>query len=109
MAGSSSFFGPLPRTGPWTRLGMTRGWFLGILAASVLAFVFVGGPVWRHVHDGHFARILLSYALIPAGVVVAYGRGWRGRTGQMIAATAVLALVKLVLTAGLLAVIQMAA
>jgi len=106
---SSRFLGPLPHTGPWTPLGMTRAWFLGILAASVLGFLLIDGPVWRHLHDGHFRRITLSYAMIPLGVLAAFGRSWRDRIGQMLAATAVIALAKLVLTAGALAVIQMAA
>jgi hypothetical protein len=88
---------------------MSRAWFLGILAASVIGFLLIDGPVWEHVHDGHFRRIVLSYAMIPAGVAAAFLRRWRGRMGQMLAATAVLALAKLVLTAGMLAVIEMAA
>jgi hypothetical protein len=103
------FLGPLPRTGPWTRLGMSRAWFLGILAISVVGFLLIDGPVWHHLHDSHLRRIVASYAIIPVGVLAAFARGWRGRLGQMVAATAVLALVKLVLTAAVLAVIQMAA
>jgi len=109
VADSSRFLGPLPRTGPWTPLGMSRAWFLGILAASVVGFLLIDGPVWLHLHDGHFRRIAFSYAMIPAGVLLAFGRRWRRRMGQMLAATAVIALAKLVLTAGVLAVIQMAA
>lgn len=87
---------------------MTRGWFLGILVASVVAFLLIDGPAWRPAHAGHFRRIVLSYAVIPLGVAAAFGHAWRGRVGQMLVATAVLALVKLVLTAGLLAVFEMA-
>ena len=108
VSGSERFIGPLPTTGPWTALGLTRGWFLAILLLSVAAFTFIGGPVWRHVHDSHFWRIVVSYALIPLAVIVAFGRGWTTRIGQLAAAVGVLALLKLVATAAMLAVIEMA-
>lgn len=88
---------------------MGRGWFLAILAASILGFVFIGGPAWRHMHDGHFLRITLSYAIIPVGVLAAYAGRWRKHVGAMLAATAILSLVKLVVTAGMLALMRMSA
>jgi plastocyanin len=46
---------------------MTRAQFLGILAASVLLFAFVTGPVWRHPGDIGVLdwAILYSYCAIP--------------------------------------------
>jgi hypothetical protein len=95
-------FGPLPERGIWTPLGLSRAQFLGILALSVLLFVVVGGPVWRHVHDSHFTRIAVSYAVIPACVCAALAWNRTARPALVLGASAVLAALKLVLTAALL-------
>jgi hypothetical protein len=106
--GRGSLLGGIPERGVWTALGLRRGQFLAILGGAVLVFLFLGGPVWRHVHDGHFARIVVSYAVIPPAVWVALRRnGSRGIVAVGVAAT-VLALIKLVVTAGLLAVLARA-
>lgn len=60
-----SFFGRFPERGVWTQLGLSRAQFLAIIAVSVAAFVFIDGPLWRHVEANHFRRIVASYALIP--------------------------------------------
>ena len=97
-----------PTHGPWTPLGLGRGQFLGILALSVLLFVFVDGPVWRHVHDGHLRRIGLSYVAIPIAVGTALAWNRTVTWGRVFGATIVLSVVKLVVTAVLLGVLGMA-
>lgn len=92
-------FGPLPRRGPWTAVGLDRGQFLAILAASVALFVWIGGPVWSHLRTSHLDRIAWSYAAIPP--MVAGALAWNGRFGwlRLLEGSALIALVKLVLTA----------
>jgi hypothetical protein len=102
------FFGGLPERGPWTAVGLTRAQFLGILALAIALFVFVGGPVWTHVHDRHFARITVSYGVIPLAALAAQRRNGAVRPALVVGATVVIALVKLVLTAGLLVVVALA-
>ncbi len=105
---STPLIGPLPTRGLWTAVGLSRGPFLGILAVAVACFVLVGGPVWRDPHGDHFVRIALSYAVIVPLVVLAF----RGRrpfpVGCATAAVLTIALVKLVVTALLLAVVALA-
>jgi hypothetical protein len=104
----SAFFGGLPERGPWTAVGLGRTAFLAILGISVALFVFVDGPVWAHLHDRHAARIAVSYGIVPVGVVVALRREGRLRPAAVAGATAVIALLKLVLTAGLLVALALA-
>ena len=105
---SARFFGALPERGPWTAVGLTRAQFLVILGLSVVLFVFVGGPVWTHLRDGHFARIAVSYGVIPPAVAVALRRSGRVRPLVVVGASAVIALVKLVVTAALLVAVALA-
>lgn len=99
--------GPLPTEGVWTAVGLPRGQFLAILAAAVLAFIAIGGPVWRDPHGDHFLRISLSYAVIVPLVALAFRRRRPFPLGQAVAAVAVIALVKLVATAVLLAALAL--
>ena len=92
----------------WTALDLTRNQFLGILLLSVVLFLFIGGPLWRHAHASHFWRINLSYAVIPLAVSAAFYRNGRARLMPIIVASGVIALVKLVVTAVLLVLIGMA-
>jgi hypothetical protein len=108
MAGAR-FIGPLPTRGPWTAVGLPRGSFLAILVLSVAAFALIGGPVWRDVHGDHFARIALSYALIVPLVGIAFRRVRPFPLGTAFAAVVLIALVKLVVTAALLALLAIAA
>lgn len=94
-----SFFGAFPSIGIWTGLGLSRGEFLLILFGSLLLFVFVGGPAWTHLRDPHFLRIGVSYAFIPLAVGATYLRHRDRRIALALAASAVIALIKLVLTA----------
>ena len=103
-----SLIGPLPTHGPWTAVGMSRGWFFAVLGLSVLAFVLIGGPVWRHPHDGHLVRITVSYLMIVPLVGAALRRERPFPFGRLAVASAVIALMKLVLTALLLASVALA-
>jgi hypothetical protein len=101
------FFGALPERGLWTTVGLRRGQFLAVLAVSLGLFVFVGGPLWSHVHDHHFARIAVSYGAIPIGVAVALRANGTLRPTLLVGGSAVIALLKLVLTAALLLIVAL--
>ena len=101
-------FEALPQHGPWSAVGLTRGAFLGVLAASLAVFLLLGGPVWTHLRDSHFVRIGASYAVIPLLVAAAQWRSGTLRAGAFLGATALLAAAKLVLTAGLTVVLGIA-
>ena len=100
-ASPTRFFGPLPAAGPWSAVGLSRGQFLGILAVSLALFVLLGGPVWAHLRDSHFTRIILSYAVIPFLTAAAQWRRGTLRPGVFLGASALLSAVKLLVTAGL--------
>ncbi len=102
------FIGGFPETGVWTAVGLSRAQFFTILTISVGLFLVVGGPVWLHVRDAHFMRITVSYAVIPLAVTVALSRRGVPRVWQVLAASGVLALVKLIVTAGLLIILALA-
>lgn len=99
---SAPFLGGLPEHGPWNAVGLTRGQFVGILALATALFVLVGGPLWRHVHEGHFARIAISYGVIPPATAAALHRNGRARPALIVGASVLIALAKLLLTAALL-------
>jgi len=101
-------FGPLPTHGVWTALELTRGQFFLILTLSVGLFLFIPGPLWLHARESHFWRINLSYVLIPIAVAAALYRNGKARLAPIIVASAVIALVKLVMTAVLLVMIGVA-
>jgi hypothetical protein len=102
------FFSGLPEHGIWTPLALTRTQFVLILAVSLALFLFVDGPVWHHVRASHFRRITVSYALIPVSVAAALWRNHRACPMLIIGGSAVLAAIKLVLTAGLLVALAIA-
>ena len=104
----SPLVGPVPTRGPWTAVGLPRGRFLAILAVSIAGFVLIGGPVWRDPHGDHFMRIALSYAVIVPLVLLAFRRRRPFPVGLAVAAIAMLALAKLVVTAVLLALVALA-
>lgn len=101
-SGRTPFFGSLPERGVWTSVELTRGQFLTILAISLLLFLLVGGPLWDHLHDSHFARIAISYGAIPPAVAMALYRNGAARVSLIVGASALIAVVKLLLTAGLM-------
>jgi hypothetical protein len=100
--------GSFPKDGIWTAVGMTRGQFLGIIAVSTALFVFIDGPVWHHLRDSHLARIIWSYTMIPPAVAGALYLNRKPRLGLLVAASVVIGLVKLVLTAVILVLIGLA-
>jgi hypothetical protein len=102
------FFGTLPIDGVWTSVGLTRNQFLGIVLLSTMLFVFVDGPLWNHLRHSHFARIVYSYAMIPGAVAIALRLNGKLRWGLLIAASVVVGLVKLLLTAVVLVAIGLA-
>jgi hypothetical protein len=73
-----------------------------------MLFLFIGGPLWAHARASHFWRINVSYAVIPLAVAAAFYRNGRARLVPIIVASAVIALVKLVVTAVLLVLIGVA-
>ena len=101
------FFGGLPKRGIWTAVELTRNQFVAILGLSVLLFVFVGGPLWNHLHDSHFLRIAVSYGVIPLAVALALHRNGSWRLPLVVGASALIAVVKLLLTAGLMVVLAL--
>jgi hypothetical protein len=102
------FFAPLPVTGPWTSLGLTRTGFFTVLLASTLTFLIVPAPLWTHLREGHFTRLAVSYALIPIAVAVLLMRDGRLAPGLLLRGSLVLALLKLVLTTMLMMAIALA-
>lgn len=101
------FIESLPTTGPWNAVGLGRGQFLLILAVSVALFVGIDGPVWRHLSDEHLRRLVVSYAAIPLAVTGALVGNRTFTMRNAAGATLVLAAVKLLMTAMLLAVLGM--
>jgi hypothetical protein len=93
------FFGSFPVDGIWTSVGLTRAQFLWLIAVSTALFVFIDGPLWEHLHDTHFSRILCSYAVIPPTVAAALQYNGKLRWTLLVAATVVVGLAKLVATA----------
>lgn len=102
------FFGSLPIEGVWTSVGLSRDQFVAIVLLSTVLFVFIDGPLWQHLRHSHFARIVYSYAMIPAAVALALYLNGKLRWGLLIAATVVVGLVKLVLTAVVMVAIGLA-
>jgi hypothetical protein len=102
------FIGGLPERGIWTPLELGRGQFFAVLGVSLLVFILAGGPLWRHLTDGHTLRIAASYGIIPPLVWAARRRNGATGIGGTAVASAVLAAIKLVVTAGLLVVLALA-
>ena len=95
----SRLFAPLPAHGPWTPLHLSRAQFLTILGGACAVYAFTGGPLWRHIGENDFVRIVTSYTVIPIAVAVALRRNGALRFTGWLAASGVLAALKLVLTA----------
>jgi len=95
--------------GPWTALRLTRAQFFAILLGATLVYVFTGGPLWSHLRENDFDRITISYLVIPATVALALYRNHELRVSTWLAASGVIAAVKLLLTAGLALVLGIAA
>ncbi len=104
----TAFFSPLPTHGIWTAVDLTRGQFFWILLASVLLFVFLGGPVWLHARESHFVRITLSYIVIVPAVAVALWHNHKFHLTQLVVGSAIISFAKLAITAALLIIIGVA-
>lgn len=48
----------IPERGIWTSVGLSREQFFAILLLSVLLFLFLDEPAWRHPRDSHTVRIV---------------------------------------------------
>ncbi len=92
-------FSPLPISGPWTALHLTRAQFLVILIGACLVYVFLGGPLWHHLRENDFVRIVTSYAMIPLAVAIALRHNGALRLSPWLVASGVLAALKLLVTA----------
>lgn len=101
-------FSPLPTRGVWSAVGLTRGQFFSILAVSIVMFLFLDGQLWLHTHDSHLRRIVWSYLVILPLVCAALYRNGESRIGTIVAASVVVGLVKLVVTAVILVAIGLA-
>ena len=86
-------------------MGLTRAQFILILGVSVVMFLFLDGPLWLHTHDSHFGRIVWSYLVILPLTWGALYRNGKAHVGAIVAASVVIGLVKLVVTAVILVVI----
>lgn len=93
------WFAPFPKKGVWTALGLTRSAFFAILTGSVLVYVFWGGPLWNHLGEDDFVRIVISYSLIPVAVAGALAANRTMTLANFVAGSAVLCTMKLVVTA----------
>lgn len=102
------FFAPLPTTGLWTHLALTRDAFLGILGLSVALFLLVPTPVWGHLREGHLLRLALSYGIVPILVALAQARRGTLALGTLTLATLIISLLKLVITTAVLVAIALA-
>lgn len=107
-AGRPRLFGPIPMTGPWTALGLGRGQFFAILVGACLLYLLVGGPLWSHLRENDFFRISTSYLVIPLAVAWAQQRRGTLRVATWLAASSVIASLKLLVTAGIAVVLGIA-
>ena len=81
---------------------------LHLIAVSTMLFMFIDGPVWQHLRDSHLSRIVWSYTMIPLAVAASLYFNGKGRLGLLVAASVVIGIVKLVLTAVILVLIGLA-
>jgi len=99
--GRPRLFAPLPVDGFWTSVGLGRGQFFAILVASSLLFLLWGGPLWEDPRGAHFGRLVASYALIPVACAAALARNRKLTVTMLLGASGGIALLKLLVTAGL--------
>jgi hypothetical protein len=92
----------IPKRGIWTSVSLSRGQFFGILLFSVLLFLFLDGPVWRHLREPHTGRIAGSYGAIPVLVTVAQWKNHSLHLSHWLEASVLIAVVKLLITVVLL-------
>jgi hypothetical protein len=89
----------IPEKGIWSTVGLGRWQFLGIIAFSVLVFLFLDGAAWDSLQRAHTVRIATSYLVIP---VLVAGAQWYNLTLHVrswLEASVLIALIKLLVTA----------
>ncbi len=96
----SPLIGPLPRNGPWSAVGLDLRSFLVALGVTLLIYLFFGGSVWAHLGRDDFARIVVSYTVIPPVVLLLLWQRGTLSLANGLAAITLIALIKFVLTAG---------
>ena len=99
------FIAPLPASGPWTTVGLSRGQFFGILIGACLIYLFLGGPLWLHLRQNDFVRIAVSYIVIPIAVAIAQRHAGTLRFSTWFAGSGIIAALKLLVTAGIAVVL----
>ena len=97
----------VPEQGIWTSLNLSRGQFFGILLSSILLFLFLDGPIWRHLRSSHTERIVGSYGLIPVLVAAAQWKNRSFRPRSCFEASILIAVIKLLATAVLLVLLAL--
>ncbi len=95
----AAFFGRFPSRGVWTVLGLTRVHFFVILTISVVAFLFLDGPLWENLAANHFRRIVVSYTAIPAMILVSQFLRDRVDWAKVFGGSVVIGVIKLLITA----------
>lgn len=100
-------FAPLPTKGVWTAIGLTRAAFFTIFLGASALYVFWGGPLWSHLGEDDFTRIVVSYGVIPVAVALALLRAGNFGVATLLVATGVISALKLVLTAVLVLVFDL--
>jgi len=96
---SEPTFAPFPTEGIWTAIGLSRAAFFVIFLGASALYVFWGGPLWSHLGEEDFQRIVVSYTVIPVAVGFVLFRSGTLSLGTFLAATGVIAALKLLLTA----------
>ena len=92
-------FAPFPTTGIWTAIGLGRLAFFVILVGSTLLYLFWDGPLWTHLGEDDFVRIVVSYTVIPIAVAIELLRTRRFKISTFLVASGVIASLKLLATA----------
>lgn len=92
-------FAPFPTKGIWTAVGMSRTAFFVILTGSIGLYLLWGGPLWSHLGQDDFERIVVSYAAIPIAVAVALAREKTLGIANFLGASFMIGVLKLVVTA----------
>lgn len=80
-------------------MGMGMGAAVAILAVATALYLVWGGPLWEHLGQSEFIRILVSYGLIPLLVVVVQIQRGTLALSTFLTACGVIGGTKLVLTA----------
>jgi hypothetical protein len=97
----------IPQQGIWTSVNLSREQFFAILLLSILLFLLLDGPAWRHLRDSHTVRILGSYGIIPVLVAVVQWKRHCVNLRSWLEASILISLIKLLVTAVLLVILAL--